>query len=431
MRQVLGYLCATISCIALGWSGLARVSAAECFLAAFLAIMLVSSIRFYWVGKRLRSLQVVHQPLIAKPGDRGGTIFCVTLKSDWPITVLWLRVTAIWTRTGGEGGVWRYRRLLFPRRQKTLVFTSSFAGAPRGVYELDHMEIQHGDIFGWFKHNVAIPLLGDQAPVCIIPPAMSGSDGLVQEQSLHVSRCNGDKDADSLIMEGSPMSGAESAFSAQVAPAEEGTLRISNVDGHQGAELRAYRAGDPWRSIDWRTYVKRRVLSIRVPEVRQLEQWDIVVDDTLWRKEWNMNANNMKKYTKLLYQMEETLATAAAFIRKEMEAGHAVRLIWISDGSIVQGAWNALIALAAEQVESRREQRWNYNEWLPSYSSSQIHRQLVVVSTQNHSPVRKTGKSFAGLNQVDRWLHVDGRQKDEVNRGEYRVYSDSWTSVQG
>lgn len=103
MKQVWSYLCATISCIALGWSGLAHASAAECFLAAFLAVMLVSSIRFYWVGKQLHSLQVVHQPLIAKPGDRGGTIFCVTLKSDRPITILWLRVTAIWTRTGGAG----------------------------------------------------------------------------------------------------------------------------------------------------------------------------------------------------------------------------------------------------------------------------------------------------------------------------------------
>lgn len=241
------------------------------------------------------------------------------------------------------------------------------------------MELQHGDVFGWFKHNVAIRLLADQAPLCIIPPALSGSDGLVQEQSLHVSRRNGDKDANSLVMEGLSMPGSESTFSVQAAPTEGGTLSISTVDGHRSAELRAYRAGDPWRSIDWRTYMKRRVLSIRVPEVRQLEQWDIAVDDTLWRKEWNRNANNMKKKdTKLLYQMEETLATAAALIWKEIEYGHAVRLIWISDGSIVQGAWNALIALAAEQVESRREQRWNDDEWLPSYPSSQIHRRLVA-----------------------------------------------------
>lgn len=489
MKQVLRYLFTVVGCIALAWMGVVRASAAGFFLAVILAVMLISSLRFYWVGQRLRSIRAEHQPLSTKQGNGEDMIFHVTLKLDRPFPVLWLRVTEFWTRTGGEGGTWMCRRLLFPRHRRTLAFTSSFVGAPRGVYELERIELQHGDVFGWFKHHVMIRPLADTAPICIMPPAITQSDIYVSEQAWQSSRGSAGQEAADDCIEGlcdqasSPMILPESGHTAGSIP------NTSIASGYRSAELRAFRTGDPLRSIDWRVYARRRMLTVRVPESGQPEQWDIAVDDSLWRLEWNLNTNEKNKNDKnsmnamdgvgekendrrkLVQKMEETLAAAASLIQRESEAGRTIRLIWISDGMIVQGARNAMIALAAEQLGARKEQRWVYDETLPGslYSDTSVYRRLAVVSVQRYSQMRGAVSSFAGLSQVDRWLHVDdwqmekagivtprsvkstekrtemtstgtmnregrmsgGQMNDSGNRGEYHVYSDNWTSAQG
>ncbi|NOJ72952.1 DUF58 domain-containing protein [Paenibacillus alvei] len=488
MKQALRYLFTVGGCIALVWMGVVRASAAGFFLAAILAVMLISSIRFYWIGQRLRSIRAEHQPLSAKQGNGEDMIFHVTLKLDRPFPVLWLRVTEFWTRTGGEGGTWMCRRLLFPRRRRTLAFTSSFVGAPRGVYELERIEFQHGDLFGWFKHHVIIRPVADTAPICIMPPAMTQSNMFVSEQAWQSSQGSAGQEADDC---GEGL--YDQASNSMILP-ESGHIAgsIPNTQiasGYRSAELRAFRAGDPLRSIDWRVYAKRRTLSVRVPESGQREQWDIAIDDSLWRLEWNLNTNDKNKNgensknamddrgekenerRKLVQKMEETLAVAASLIQRETEAGRTVRLIWISDGRIVQGARNAMIALAAEQLGTRKELWWVYDETLPSslHSDTSVHRRLAVVSAQRFSQMRGAVTSFAGLGQVDQWLHVDdwqmetvgigaprsvrstekrtevtsaeamnkearmsdGQMNDSGNRGEYHVYSDNWTSAQG
>lgn len=486
MKQVLRYLFAAAGCIALAWMGVVRASAAGFFLAAILAVMLVSSIRFYRVGRVLRFIQAEHQPLSSKEENGEDMIFHVTLQLDRPFPVFWLRVTEFWIRTGGEGGIWMCRRLLFPRRRRTLAFTSSFVGAPRGVYELERIELQHGDVFGWFKHHVMIRPLADTAPICIMPPAITQSDLFVSEQAWQSSWGSTAQEAAVDCIEGL----CDQASKPMILPSSHIAGSIPNTSiasGYRSAELRAFRAGDSLRSIDWRVYAKRRTLSVRVPESGQPEQWDIAVDDSLWRSGWNLNTNNKNdknsinavdglegrknERRKLVQKMEETLAAAASLIQHKAEAGRTVRLIWISDGTIVQGARNAMIALAAEQLGARKEQRWIYDETLPGahHLDTPVHRRLAVVSAQRYSQMREAVPSFAGIGRVDRWLHVDdwqiqrsggvvppsvssaeihsaitttgeensegrmsgGQMNDSGNRGEYHVYSDNRTSAQG
>jgi len=486
MKQALRHLLTAIGCLALAWIGFQRESAAVCFLAAILGVMLVSSARSYWIGSRLRSVQTVHQPIIPQRNENRNMVFLVTMTMKRPFPVLWLRVTEFWTRTGGEGGVWMCRRLLFPRRRQSLTFTSSFAGAPRGVYELTRIELQYGDVFGWFKHNVIIRPSEENAPVCIMAPDIGTGNRLANEQyAVEGTESLGSPENTSIY--GTAERQQESALFSPSLYGEGGEPCTSVTSGMRSAELRTYRAGDQWRSIDWRMYAKRRLLAVRVPEAGQLEQWDIAVDDTGWRNEltqhtntdWNKNSNtntnsksninDSQKKTKLLQQMEATVSAAAALVRHKMESGHAVRLFWISDGASVHGARNAIIALAAEQLGKRVEHRWNYEEGTPSmvHANTAVPRRLAVVSWDRHFQKWGAAQHFTGLHQVDQWLNADGiqrfepsatrivgsqstvnasvsaaaseragvkssdRMNDSGNRGEYRVSTDSWTTAQG
>lgn len=484
MRQVLRHLFTAIGCLALAWIGFQRQSAAVCFLAAILGVMLLSSARSYWIGSRLRSVQAVHQPITPQCNENRDMVFLVTMTIKRPLPVLWLRVTEFWTRTGGEGGAWMCRRLLFPRRRQSLTFTSSFAGAPRGVYELSRIELQYGDVFGWFKHNVIIRPSEENAPVCIMAPDISTGNGSANEQyAMEITESVGDPEDTSIY--GTAERQLESALLSPSLYGEGGEPCTSVTSGMRSAELRTYRAGDQWRSIDWRMYAKRRLLAVRVPEAGQLEQWDIAVDDTWWRNEqtqhMNTNSNtitntnsksnisDLQKKTKLLQQMEATVSAAAALVRQKMEAGHTVRLLWISDGASVHGARNAIIALAAEQPGKRVEHCWNYEEGTPSmvHANAAVSKRFAVVSWDRHSQKWGAAQHFTGLRQVDQWLNADGiqrfepsstrfvgsqitanasvsaaaservgvrssdRMNDSENRGEYRVSTDSWTTAQG
>ena len=365
-------------------------------------------------------------------------VFLVTMTMKRPFPVLWLRVTEFWTRTGGEGGAWMCRRLLFPRRRQSLTFTSSFAGAPRGVYELTRIELQYGDVFGWFKHNAVIRPSEENAPVCVIAPDIGTGERLANEQyATEITESLGGPEDISIY--GTANRQLESALVSTSLYGEGGEPCTSVTSGMRSAELRTYRAGDQWRSIDWRTYAKRRVLAVRVPEAGQPEQWDIAVDDTLWRNELTphtntnshtnshtntntntntnskSNINDSQKKTKLLQQMEATVSAAAALVRQKMESGHAVRLFWISDGVSVYGARNAIIALAAEQPGKRVEHRWNYEEGTPStvHANAAVPRRLAVVSWDRHSQKWGAAQHFTRLHQVDQWLNADGIQRFE------------------
>lgn len=503
MKQALRHLFTAIGCLALAWIGFQRESAAVCFLAAILGVMLLSSARSYWIGSRLRSVQTVHQPIIPQRNENKNMVFLVTMTMKRPFPVLWLRVTEFWIRTGGEGGAWMCRRLLFPRRRQSLAFTSSFAGAPRGVYELTRIELQYGDVFGWFKHNVIIRPSEENAPVCVMAPDIStGNESANEQYAMEITESLGDSEDTSIY--GTAERQLESAVFSTSLYGEGGEPCTSVTSGMRSAELRTYRAGDQWRSIDWRMYAKRRLLAVRVPEAGQLEQWDIAVDDTWWRNELTQHTTNMnsktntninkntnkstntkttankkssakantgdlQKETKLLQQMEATVSAAAALVRQKMEAGHTVRLFWISDGASVHGARNAIIALAAEQLGKRIEHRWNYEEGTPSmvHANAAVPRRLAVVSWDRHSQKLGAARRFTGLHQVDQWLNADeiqrfepsatrivgsqstanasvsaaaservgvrssDRMNDSENRGEYRVSTDSWTTAQG
>ncbi|MCY9742466.1 hypothetical protein M5W88_21185, partial [Paenibacillus thiaminolyticus] len=171
------FLLTAAGCAALAAAGWERNSPAELFLAAVLGAMLLNGVRLHIIGRQLAGVRLVHELRQAErvvPGAAPGSLaFGVAISGAkrWPMR--WLTVEEAWTRTGGDGGVWVCRRLLFLRQGAETRYTVSFAGAPRGVYRLTRTELAYGDLFGWFGGRVRLDLPSAAEapqPVLVIPP---------------------------------------------------------------------------------------------------------------------------------------------------------------------------------------------------------------------------------------------------------------------
>ncbi|WP_374020653.1 DUF58 domain-containing protein [Paenibacillus thiaminolyticus] len=321
------FLLTAAGCAVLATAGWERNSPAELFLAAVLGAMLLNGVRLHIIGRQLAGVRLVHELRQAErfvPGaDPGSLAFRVAISGAkrWPVR--WLTVEEAWTRTGGDGGVWVCRRLLFVRQGAETRYTVSFAGAPRGVYRLTRTELAYGDLFGWFGGRVRLdlPSAAEPQPVLVIPPPPVRSAAL-------------------------PDAAPGAAHEAGLPPLDsaadtaDGGVPAPSAGGESGVELQAYRPGTPLRAVDWRTYAKRRVLAVRVPEADGCAPADIAMDDVPWRSEAQPGQHA---------PMEAVLSAAAAAVRAAAEAGRPVRLLRLSDGAVVAGAWQALAALAAER----------------------------------------------------------------------------------
>nr|WP_242069617.1 DUF58 domain-containing protein [Paenibacillus dendritiformis] len=290
--------------------------------------MLLNGVRLHVIGRKLAGLRLVHE---LQPEEHAGVgaapgslAFRVALSgvTRWPVR--WLTVEEAWTRTGGDGGVWICRRLLYLRQGEETRYSVSFEGAPRGVYRLSRTELAYGDLFGWFGGRVRLDLPSAAEapqPVLVIPPPPVRAAALPAAVPAAAHEAGPP-----------PLAGA--------ADAADGGVPAPSAGGARGVELQAYRPGTPLRAIDWRTYAKRRVLAVRVPEADGCAPADIAMDDVPWRSEAQPGQHA---------PMEAVLSAAAAAVRAAAEAGRPVRLLRLSDGAVVAGARQALSALAAER----------------------------------------------------------------------------------
>ncbi|QDM45623.1 DUF58 domain-containing protein [Paenibacillus thiaminolyticus] len=267
------FLLTAAGCAALAAAGWERNSPAELFLAAVLGAMLLNGVRLHIIGRQLAGVRLVHELRQAErvvPGAAPGSLaFGVAISGAkrWPMR--WLTVEEAWTRTGGDGGVWVCRRLLFLRQGAETRYTVSFAGAPRGVYRLTRTELAYGDLFGWFGGRVRLDLPSAAEapqPVLVIPPPPVCS-AVLPDAAPGAAHEAGPP----------PLAGA--------ADAADGGVPAPSAGGVRGVELQAYQPGTPLRAVDWRTYAKRRVLAVRVPEADGCAPADIAMDDVPWRSE--------------------------------------------------------------------------------------------------------------------------------------------------
>ncbi|GAC42349.1 DUF58 domain-containing protein, partial [Paenibacillus popilliae] len=306
------FLLTAAGCAVLATVGWARNGSAELFTAALLGAMLLNGVRLHIIGRQLVGVRLGHVLEQAKPtvpaAAPGSLAFRVALSGakHWPGR--WLTVEEAWTRTGGDGGVWICRRLLFLRRVGETRYTITFEGAPRGVYRLTRIELTYGDLFGWFGGRVQmeIPSAAEAPPtVLVIPPPPVRAAAL----------------PDAAHEDGPPpLAGAPDAA--------DGGVPVPSAGGVRGVELQAYRPGTPLRGVDWRTYAKRRVLAVRVLEADGCVPADIAMDDVPWRSEAQPGQHA---------PMEAVLSAAAAAVRSAADAGRPVRLLRLSDGAVAAG----------------------------------------------------------------------------------------------
>ncbi|BFH11416.1 DUF58 domain-containing protein [Paenibacillus melissococcoides] len=322
------FLLTAAGCAVLATAGWARNSPAELFVAALLGAMLLNGVRLHVIGRKLAGVRLVNELQQAEhgvPGAAPGSLaFRVALSGAkrWPVR--WLTVEEAWTRTGGDGGVWICRRLLFLRQGEETRCTVSFEGAPRGVYRLSRTELAYGDLFGWFGGRVRLDIAlaaAEPQPVLVIPPPPVRAAALPPAKPAAAHEPGPP-----------PLAGA--------ADAADGGVPAPSAGGMRGVELQAYRPGTPLRAIDWRTYAKRRVLAVRALEADGCAPADIAMDDVPWRSEAQAGQHA---------PMEAVLSAAAAAVRAAAEAGRPVRLLRLSDGAVAAGARQALAALAAER----------------------------------------------------------------------------------
>ncbi|TDL53093.1 DUF58 domain-containing protein [Paenibacillus dendritiformis] len=385
------FLLTAAGCAVLAAAGWARNSPAELFLAAVLGAMLLNGVRLHVIGRKLAGVRLVHELQQAErvvPGAAAGSLaFRVVLSSAkrWPVR--WLTVEEAWTRTGGDGGVWLCRRLLFLRRGAETRYTVSFEGAPRGVYRLTRTELAYGDLFGWFGGRVRldVPSAAEAPqPVLIIPPPPVCAAALPDATPGAAHEAGPP-----------PLAGA--------ADAADGGVPAPSAGGVRGVELQAYRPGTPLRAIDWRTYAKRRVLAVRVPEADGCAPADIAMDDVPWRSEAQPGQHA---------PMEAVLSAAAAAVRAAAEAGRPVRLLRLSDGAVAAGVRQALAALAAERPGPAAPIGWDAPQPPDTGSSGVAYwqaaetpiRAVTLISYREDPAVFDRLHDAAGEARIDGWL---------------------------
>lgn len=396
MKIALRYAFTALGCGLFACLGLYRESAAECFLAILLALMLLYGLWIRRTGAKLRSVQVAHKPAGEWSSGQEAMSFKITLASKRRLPAIWLMATDVWTRTGGDGGAWVCRRLLFPRGRRTVAYTSSFEGAPRGVYQLARTELTIGDWFGWFGQKVPLAAEEADAPVCVIPPPAAASSLIDTAGAAGAAPWD---------MEPNAANGSEAGDDA---------VRVMrhSAAGTPGVELQPYRAGASQRAIDWRTYAKRRILAVRPLESATAACLDLVIDDTVWRTGSDNNDHcaagpaeriGSDAMSRTAAEMEAVLSVAATAVREAMEQDVPVRLIWLSDGVAIEGAWNAVIALAAERPGARGELPWQLEQGPPQQNRLTSGR-ITAVSFSRDGAAVKRMLAYAGAREIDRWL---------------------------
>ncbi|MGG4393367.1 DUF58 domain-containing protein [Paenibacillus thiaminolyticus] len=387
------FLLTAAVCAALAAAGWARNGPAELFLAAVLGAMLLNGVRLHVIGRQLAGVRLVHelqQAELVVPGAAPGSLaFRVAISGAkrWPMR--WLTVEEAWTRTGGDGGVWICRRLLFLRQGAETRYTVSFAGAPRGVYRLTRTELAYGDLFGWFGGRVRLDLPSAEEappPVLVIPPPPVRSAALPDA-------------APGAAHEAGPPQLAGAADAA------DGGMPAPSAGGVRGVELQAYQPGTPLRAVDWRTYAKRRVLAVRVPEADGCAPADIAMDDVPWRSEAQPGQHA---------PMEAVLSAAAAAVRAATEAGRPVRLLRLSDGAVAAGARQALAALAAERPGPVAPNGWEAPQppcaephgpaYWPAADPSPPIRAVTLISYREDPAVLDRLQDAAGEVRIGDWL---------------------------
>ncbi|MCM3342768.1 DUF58 domain-containing protein [Paenibacillus sp. MER TA 81-3] len=397
MKLSLRYAFTALGCGLLAFLGLYRESAAECFLAILLAFMLMHGLWLYRTGTKLRSVQVVHKPSGEWSSGLEAMRFKVTLASRRRLPALWLMATDVWTRTGGDGGAWICRRLLFPRGRRAITYMSSFEGAPRGVYQLARTELTIGDWFGWFGRTVSLAAEEADAPIRVIPPLAVVSEPF--DRTVQAGAAPWDMEPD--------------ANDSSEVDGDASRVMRHSASGMPGVELQPYRTGAPQRAIDWRTYAKRRVLAVRPLESGTAAAClDLVVDDTDWRTASSDSDKSAPRHTnrdgsgaisRHAAEMEAVLSAAAMAVREATENDISVRLIWLSDGTAIEGTWNAVIALAAERLGERVELPWKLDQG-PSQPDSTTSGKLTVVSLSRDGAAVKRVLAYAGAKDIERWL---------------------------
>lgn len=387
------FLLTAAGCGGLAAAGWARNSPAELLVAALLGAMLLNGVRLHAIGRKLAGVRLLHELQQAGPAGTGAAsgslAFRVALGGvkRWPVR--WMTVEEAWMRTGGDGGLWVCRRLLFLSRGEEPRYTVSFEGAPRGVYRLSRAELAYGDLFGWFGCRVRLdvaPAKEAGPPMLVIPPSPVRA-ALLPDAAPAAAHEAGPP----------PLAGA--------ADAADGGVPAPTAGGARGVELQAYQPGTPLRAIDWRTYAKRRVLAVRAPEADGCAPADIAMDDIPWRSEAQPGQHA---------PMEAVLSAAAAAVRAAAESGRPVRLLRLSDGAIAVGAWQALAALAAERPGPAAAIGWaaphspdagssGAATW-PAVDPSQPIRALTLISYREDPVVLDRLHDAAGEAIIEGWL---------------------------